>query len=316
MQGIRRGLRILMVSALVSAVVAIVLPASAAQTEELMKSRWLGAWVVTHLETWSGCGGTFTNNRVNGSFVKSKGQHRFQPGELAKVVKLDGHKARLDVFLQVNEPILVPYQDGPFTLYRELACKLELEVMVPREAVKGQDIKNLDRALGKILERHATEDEARLAAAWNQRERDPYPEDYEYTLARHAIWQAEQSNAKVQAKLVLASETARRLVYGINSDEDYMSGFASGVEKAKSTTYEGCPKLRAAGFGQYRSRSGSSDEENRRGRGQQDGQNLVLALELMDRLPGCFVPIPEMPAHLQETAQEISRETTQARLSP
>jgi hypothetical protein len=303
MNGIRRALRILTVSALWSALVVLALPASAVQTEELMKTRWLGAWVITDLETWSACGGTYTNNRVNGSFVKSKGQHRFRPGELAKVVKLDGNRQRMDVFLEVYEPILVPYQDGPFTLYRELACKLELEIMVPREAVKNQDIKTLDRALGKVLARYSTETEARQAEAYNGRELDPYPDDYEYTLARHAIWQAEQANARVQSKLDLASETARRLVYGINGDEDYMSGFASGVEKAKSTTYQGCSSLTAASFGQYRPRSGSSDEENRRGRGQQDGRNLVLALELMDRLPTCFVPIPEMPAHLQETAQ-------------
>jgi hypothetical protein len=311
MNGIRRALHILLVSALLSALAALALPASAAQTEELMKSRWLGAWVVTHLETWSACGGTFTNNRVNGSFVKSKGKHGFQPGELAKVVKLDGNRQRLDVFLEVHEPILVPYQDGPFTLYRELRCRLELEVMVPREAVKSQDVKTLDRALGQVLDRYSTEAEARQAAAYNGRERDPYPDDYEYTLARHAIWQAEQTNSRVQAKLDLASETARRLVYGINGDEDYMSGFASGVEKAKGRTYQSCSSLAATGFGQYRSRSGSSDEENRRGRGQQDGENLVLALELMDRLPTCFVPVPEMPAHLAASGEE----TAQARLS-
>ena len=69
MNGIRRALRILTVAALWSALVVLALPASAAQTEELMKTRWLGAWVVTHLETASACGGTFTNNRVNGSFV-------------------------------------------------------------------------------------------------------------------------------------------------------------------------------------------------------------------------------------------------------
>lgn len=308
MNGVRRALRVLAVSALASALAAPALPALAAQTEELMKTRWLGAWVVTGLETWSTCSGTYTNNRVNGRFVKSKGQHRFQPGELAKVVKLDGNRQRMDVFLEVYEPILVPYQDGPFTLYRELSCKLELEIMVPREAVKGQDIQTLDRALGEVLSRYSTEAEARQAETYNGRERDRYPDDYEYTLARHAIWQAEQTNSRVQAKLDLASETARRLVYGINGDEDYMSGFASGVEKAKSATYRGCPSLTGASFGQYRPGRDSSDGENRRGRGEQDGRNLVLALELMDRLPSCFVPIPEIPAHLQETEQAFLSE--------
>ena len=36
--------------------------------------------------------------------------------------------------------------------------------------------------------------------------------------------------------------------------------------------------------------------EKRTRRGHDDGHNLIVALELMRRLPGCFVPVPEHPS--------------------
>ncbi len=40
--------------------------------------------------------------------------------------------------LSLTEPILVPTPAGPFTLYQELSCKVELEVEIPRDVVKTQ----------------------------------------------------------------------------------------------------------------------------------------------------------------------------------
>jgi hypothetical protein len=284
-------------------VVALPSAAHAGGLEKDVKARWLGAWVVTRLEAYSDCGGNFTNNRVNGSLVKSKGDHRFQPGEMAKLVKINAHKSRVDLHLLLSEPILAPYQDGPFTLYRELECKLELEVMVPRDLIKGRKAGAIDQVIAQILERYSTEEQARASKSWNRRERDPYPSDYEFTLARHAVWRAEQANARVQAKLDQAADVVRRVSHAINGDGDYVAGFAEGVQKGRGRSLSECSSLLGAGFSGYRDRSDRSDEENRWDRGRRDGENLIVALELVDRLPGCFVPVPELPAAAQETAQ-------------
>jgi hypothetical protein len=266
-----------------------------AGVEEDLRERWLGAWVLTRTETWSGCSWMYTNNEIRGGLVKSKGRHGFDPGELAKLVKIDGHRQKIDLFLKIEEPILAPYKDGPFTLYREKECKVEIELMVPRETVKARDIDALDLAIAEVLERHDSAGKARRSATWNQREREPYPDDYEYTLARHAIWEAEKANARVQAKLDEANEVLRRLVEEMRSNEDYVSGFAEGVRAEREEEYDDCAKLLVADFETYLARSDATEEEIRRGRGEEGGANLVLALELIDRLPGCFVPVPKMP---------------------
>ena len=119
--------RNLMVAALIFLLTGVTLAGS---LEKEVKGEWLGAWVVTGVESYSDCGSAHTNNRINGSLVKSKGDHRFQPGELAKINKIDVKKSRLDLLLTLAEPMLIPYQEGPFTLYREAQCKIELEIMV------------------------------------------------------------------------------------------------------------------------------------------------------------------------------------------
>ena len=69
-----------------------------------------------------------------GNLVTGGGHWRFQPGELAKLDKVDVNRSRIDLHLSLSEPMLVPWQEGPFTLYRESACKVELEIAVPRES--------------------------------------------------------------------------------------------------------------------------------------------------------------------------------------
>src|SRR5580765_4015533 len=95
----------------------ILAPAFAADLEDSLESRWRGAWVLTSVDTYSDCGGFHTDNRVNGSLVQSKGRFRFRAGELAQVQKIDLKRSRLDLSLSLPEPLLLSFQDGPFTLY-------------------------------------------------------------------------------------------------------------------------------------------------------------------------------------------------------
>ena len=206
----------------------IPMSAMASKLERGLRSRWLGAWVVMTVETYSNCSGRFTANRVNGRLVSSRGRQRFRRGELARVERIDAKRRRIDIFLSIAEPVLVSYEDGPFTLYNEANCKLELEVEVPRELVKSKDVRSLDRALAPLMKRFSDIDDAQNADSWNQRERDAYPEGYDRTLARHAIWQAERQNALVQTRLDDAFNKTAEITSRIGSDEPYLSGFARG----------------------------------------------------------------------------------------
>jgi hypothetical protein len=284
----------------------ILFPAAVAGSlEKDVRARWLGAWVIIDVESYSECGSMYTNNRVNGMLVKSKGGQGFEPGELAKIDKIDVKRSRVDVLVSVAEPVLTPYAEGPFTLYREVSCKLEFEVVLPREAVKTKDVEAVDGAIGAILERHATEAAARDSDLWNGREMEPYPEDYQLTLARLAVWRAEQTNLKVQAKLDQATQETMRLGDRVSSNNEYITGFARGVETARAAMPADCSALlsielvgkrrvSAHGGGDYSSDSAETAEQ-RSERGFDDGKKLVYGLEMMRRLPRCFVPVPEAP---------------------
>lgn len=273
------------------------LPSFGSQLQKELKGRWLGAWVVTTAESYSDCGGNYTNNRIHGNLVKSGGAYSFRSGELAKVDKIDVKRSRFDVLLTLNEPILVPYQEGPFTLYREVWCKLELEVALPRHVVKNKDAEFIDRSVLAVLERHSRQDDAEMSAAWNRRERDPYPEGYEHTLAELQVWRAEQANLQVQARLDFAAEETDRLVHRVTGDPVYLEGFADGIEAARGNTLHGCPALLSVRLGRTQTRPAETVEEqtaHRRQQGFEDGKTLVYGLEMLRRLPGCFVPVPEV----------------------
>ncbi len=270
-----------------------------ADMEPEIRARLLGAWVITHIETYSDCRGKYTNNRINGNLVKSGGSYRFQVGELGKVEKIHLHRSRIDVLLSIPEKILAPYGDGPFTLYRELRCRVELEVELPRQMVKKKDSAEVVRMLGALFEGHSRRDQAEESSSWNQREMEPYPDDYDLTLQRHEIWQAEQLNASIQARIDQAVEETSQVVNRVNSDPDYLAGFGVGVEEARAVDLENCPALMAVRF-MSPPRPSSGDDaharaEDRGRQGARDGTNLVFGVELIRRLPACFVPIPELP---------------------
>jgi len=159
--------------------------AFASRLEQNLESRWLGAWVVTTVETQSDCNDSFTANRVNGRLVSSRGGHRFEKGELARVERVDAKRSRVDLRLSITEPVLRSYSDGPFTLYEEATCRIEIEVEIPRDMVKAKDASSIDRTLAPLLERFATLEQAERSRRFNGRRRDDYPEDYERTLAEH-----------------------------------------------------------------------------------------------------------------------------------
>jgi hypothetical protein len=281
---------------------ALPLAVQAGDLQRDLKSRWLGAWIVTTTETYSACNGSYTNNRLHGNLVKGTGVHRFRAGELGKVDSVDLHRKRLDLQITLAEPFLVAYRDGPFTLYREAWCRIELEVALDRQLVKSKSADAIDDIITRVLERYPSEEEALDSEEYNDREMEPYPEDYERTLAEHAVWKAEQTNAAVDAAMDHAVEETTRLIDRISDNPDYLAGFAEGVERARSFRYGACPALLSMDLGALRreaarehSRKDSTENVTDFTYGYQDGKIMVIGLEMIRRLPSCYVPLPELP---------------------
>jgi len=273
-----------------------VLPASVAAKElqSDVQSRWLGAWAIVSLDTYSDCSGMYTNNRVNGLLVRSAGAWKFGAGELARVDKVDLKRSRLDVLLSLVEPVLAPYQDGPFTLYREASCRVELEVELPRSEVKGKHGQAIDARLSQLLERHPNEAAARATGPYNGRERDPYPDDYARTVRRHAAWRAEQDNAFVQARIDTAVEETSHAVQRVQDHPAYLAGFGEGVEAARHARLDSCAAMLAIDLAAIRASAAEAKPgvESELADGYGDGQLVVFGVELVRRLPSCFVPVP------------------------
>lgn len=279
-------------AAALAAAFAGIAPARTASLEDQLEERLLGAWIVVATELRSDCDGGFTNNRLNGTLVRSDGQFGFGPGELAKVERVDAKRSRLDLRLRLAEPLLAARRDGPFTLFDERRCGVDLEIEIPREAVKAKDVDEIERRLAPLLVRYATEDAARRDDTFNGRERDPYPAGYDRTLREHAAWRAEQTNVAVQAALDRARDEAGRVGDRMQSEPAYLAGFAAGFADGRGETYASCETL--VGRVPAASRGGKDEtaEQKKTRQGRDDGYALALWLDALRRLPGCFVPVP------------------------
>lgn len=275
---------------------AAALPANA-DLEDDVERAWVGAWVVARVETSSDCLGAYNNNEVRGRLSSSKGSRRFAEGELSRVDKVNVKSDRVDLYLSVAEPVLVPRADGPFTLYDERSCRVQLMVDVPREAIKGRRRDDVDAQLLEVVERHESEAAARRSRAWNGRERDPYPRDYEETLARHAAWKAEEVNRALAATRMAALDAASQALERVTEDPDYLAGLSAGVDAQRDRSTPSCPDLAGARFesGEQRppsDRRGSSASERAFQRGFRDGQLLAWGTRVARAVEGCFVVVP------------------------
>lgn len=270
---------------------------AAADLEDDLERAWAGAWVVTRVETASDCSGFYTNVEVRGLRASSSGSRRFEEGELARVDKINLKSDRLDLYLSVAEPVLVPRTDGPFTLYDERSCRVQLMVDVPKPVVRAGRLDEVEAVVREALERYETSAAARKSRGWNRRERDPYPRDYEETLARHAAWKAEEANRALAATRLAALDEATQALSRVTDDPAYLAGFAAGVEVWRSRSTPGCSSLAGAAFSGDEQRPpsdrrGGSPGERAFQRGFRDGQIVAWATRVARAVEGCFVPVP------------------------
>ena len=255
--------------------------------EREINAAWRGAWVITRIATDSNCDGRFTNNEVSGDLVSSDGRWSFGRGEIGRVEKINLNRKRIEVFVELVEPLLNAYQDGPFDLYDEVFCKIELRIARP-----AGDDNAFNAAIATALERHASDVAAQASPEWNRRRREAYPEDYDQTVAEYQTWRAAQFNAAVQAELSESVTEAARLVRRIDTDSEYLDGFGAGIEHARHEYFsDDCERLLSM------TRSGFVDKApkqspNAYGEGYEEAQALFFHVERAERLRGCFLAPP------------------------
>jgi hypothetical protein len=206
------------------------------------------------------------------------------------------HRKKVDLMVTVATSTLHPRQDGPFTLYDKRGCKIELEVAIPRDVINAKDVEWVERALGEVAQKFETERAARGSDAWNGRGPDEYPDDYEMTLARHAVWKAEETNRTIEARIDASLATAETIAGRVKSNTFYLAGFAAGTKVLREWREHDCGKLIGGNFASVRRKPSEEYEDNTAySAGFSDGQQLVYSLALVRRLPGCYVDVPPLP---------------------
>ena len=261
----------------------------ASALEGELRSRWLGAWVVLRAEVGSDCDDLFTNNKVIDGRSVHGAKHSLPPGELAKVVKLYVKRKRIDVFVELAEPWRASRVDGPFELFDQVSCRVELQVAAPRVVIKSGDSARAAELLGRILERHESREAAAASQLWNRRRVEPLPAGYQETLARYESWLEERLIVDLQTRLDRALDEAADIVERAQRSEDYALGLAAGLGRSRSSRPSGdCESLVDESF--YALSADAPDELDERDweAGYRDGQRLAFTIALADRLEGCL----------------------------
>ncbi len=262
---------------------AISATAEAANLETQLNARWRGASVLILAPASSQCDGFYNDNDARGREISGRGAERFPEGELARVERIDVKRNRIDAFLDLAEPVLEPRRDGPFTLYDTRLCKIQLKIQFA-----GDTLEAAEAALGALLRNHRSDAEAKNSPRFNRRRRADLPPDYDRTLADYRAWKAATVNAAIRQRMDEAIADLARIAQRATSNEDYALGFAAGLEKLKYRSYSDCGSLLGSGF--YPDSAGGKSGDYRRG--YEDGQRVGYAIGLLDRLRGCFVPVP------------------------
>lgn len=275
-------------------VVFILFLTSAAPASDLgdrLNRELAGGWGVLEVEVYSNCGGTYSDNTVGSVGVSSNAGNRFPEGELVKIDKVKVKRQRVDLLLTLAIPLRRARLDGPFTLYDDLECRAQLIFPVGRDLVKTADAEGILTRIGERVSVFPSLAEAQESDDWNGREPDPLPPDYEMTLQRHAVWQAEQTNAAVRVATDRALAAAADVADDLDDDTDYLAGFAEGAEQMSSFATTECSSLLNASFSVHH-KNAPKGRPKRWREGYDDGQELVFNVLLADRLRACTVPVP------------------------
>lgn len=265
--------------------------ATASKLGDSLNRELKGAWAIVDAEVYSNCTGSYNDNTVGQVGVASKASHRFEAGEIVKIDSVKVKRQRVDLLLTLVLGIRVPWTDGPFELFDDRKCKVQLIFPVPREQVKGGDVATILEQIRGRVTLFGSATEARESEAWNGRELEELPDDYQRTLQLHAAWQAETTNAAVRAEIAEALEEAADIADDLDDDDEYLAGFAAGSEEMSSFSTSDCSTLLSVSFTTYRDNP-PKDRSKAWRDGWEDGQKLVFNVLVADRLGKCTVPVP------------------------
>jgi hypothetical protein len=262
--------------------------------DDRLNQRLKGAWAILEVEVYSACAGTYSDNQVGDAGVAGKAQYRFEAGELVKIDKVNAKRQRVDLLLTLAVPFRTSRVEGPFELFDERQCQVQLIVPVLREEIKAGNDETIVSRFEELITLYPTLDDARDSDSWNGRETEPLPSDYDQTLARYAVWQAEQTNAAVNDAVRRAVNEAADVAEDLSDDSDYLAGFAAGAEKMSTFGTSDCASLLSASLSMHDTKA-PEDKEKRWRDGWHDGQELIFNILLAERLQACRVPVPPAP---------------------
>jgi hypothetical protein len=267
----------------------LVLISSAAHAglQDDLNARWRGAWLIVTSGIYSNCNGLSTDNRISGDLMSGNGRFAFEPGELARVTKVDAKRHRIDVTAALEEDVLIDYQDGPFTLYREAPCTVELLFDFGDERTKDLEVAAIESQFAQWFERYARLEDAEQSANWNRRERKDYPEGYEDTLAAYKAWKIEQHNLLVENRIADSAEQMPLLLAQVSSGSEFGAGLSYGIAAMREAMSDDCDSLLASRPETFSKPYEAPNPD--RANGYKTGQALAYHIELSRRLKGCFI---------------------------
>jgi hypothetical protein len=277
----------------VAALATLVTTAADAKVEDQLRASWLGRWVVLRGPVQSNCDQRFTNNRMRGVQPSSGGAHRLAPGELGRVENLHVQRARVDLLIGLAEPLRVEFRDGPFQLYEQLECRVELQIPAPREAIKQGSSEQLVTLLRGVVDGPWDHVVAEASPEWNRRRVEPLPDDHEERLAAYHQWKEEQLYRALRGRLAEALDRAAHIAGRTDRSGPYAEGLLAGMDETNPDRLfsADCPELPEA---RARTRRSSPPEElddsdTRRWKdGFEDGQRLLFEISLARRIERCL----------------------------
>jgi hypothetical protein len=253
-------------------------PAQAAAGDEL-RAELVGRFGLPRAPLASDCEATPTRSKVVSGRPTGSGLRRFAAGELVRVEEVRaGLLSGLEIELEVVELALVSWRDGPFEVFDQRRCRIELEFDVPREVRK--DRARALAATAAVVETFDDERAAR-AAGWNGRRVEPYPEGWEETRREYEAWRVARRNEQVREKTEEVLAAADQVLRYMKNDADYLASFGAGARARTSDSWSSCEAMLSASF----SASGSGGEDYA---GWADGQKLAWATRLSRALQDCY----------------------------
>ncbi|MEO8503049.1 MAG: hypothetical protein ABI609_04045 [Acidobacteriota bacterium] len=267
-------------TALVISLIALAAGPLYADAEKDLQRTWHGAFVLTRTPLFSECTDHFTDNGVVQGRVSAGKNLHFSPGEIATIDKVEVTWTRIDVSLTFLEPFRVSWKDGPYTLYDQRRCRVQLNMDLPRDVRK--DATKASAAIAAMLQTFPSEALARRAADYNKRKVEAYPAGWERTKAEYETWRVTHLNARIQEKIdTLLRESQDALDRG-RDDDEYLKCFGKGARTRSYQSFGSCDSL----LNDYFLSSGSCDNQ----RGYDDGERLAWTLGIVRALQACLVP--------------------------